>query len=198
MPENKCFIISKVIICNNTTIYQQKIIFPGLCYSMKIYSGIPVVQPLKKQQLKEHIRNFDKLISNRPHANVQKIRNMFGLPIHFAATIKMLYDCFWEGCEPVSSLLVAKVNYDFVQYIRNINKRKSALLSGYLKEKGVDNPEDIKWAVKRYFTQLGPVTHPKGIKQIVEKSTYPRSFETGIFAARSDKKSILYRFLSYL
>jgi len=147
--------------------------------------------------LKEHIRNFDNKITKDNVSKMNKIRNKWGLPIHALAAVKLLYDLF-DGCEPISTLFWSKVNYDFVQFIRNINKRKAAMLSEYLKSKGVREHDEIKYAVKKYFTELGmplyPITHPKGMHQIVENGTYPKSFETGILVARTDKKSLLDRY----
>ncbi|MBP3924028.1 hypothetical protein J6E39_02155 [bacterium] len=164
-----------------------------VCKCMKILPKMTYVAQNRKQVINKHIKTFDNLITDGNYGRVQKLRNFLGLPMHAVAATKLLYDAF-NGEGPISALIWAKVNYDFVQFIRNINKRKAALLSEYLKGKGVNNHDEIRYAVKKYFVRLGmpfyPITHPKGMKQIVENGTYPRSFETGIVYARTDKKSI--------
>ena len=165
---------------------------------MKIFPTRISITPNRRCVLNEHIRNFDRIITKGAYGKVQKFRNYIGLPLHATAIAQVLYDCF-DGAGLVTALLGIKLNYDFVQLIRNINKRKAALFSEYLKSKGIDNLDEIRYAVKKYFVKLGmpfyPISHPKGMKQIVENGTYPKSFETGVFVARSDKKSFVERFL---
>lgn len=171
-----------------------KNIFTGFIGGMKIFSLNSQINPITRRMLKEHIRNFDNMITKGHFSKIDKIRNKWGLPIHSMAAVALLYN-FYDWSEPIISLFWAIENYGFVQFIRNINKRKAAMLSEYLKTKGVREYDEIKYAVKKYFTELGmplyPITHPKGMKQIVDNGTYPKSFETGILYARTDKKSLL-------
>ncbi len=166
---------------------------------MKIYPNMSSVTPQRvdKRIIKQHIRNFDKLITSTNFEKVQKWRNFVGLPLHFGLFINCLYFAI-KGEQTLFYLCFAKLNYDFVPYIRNINKRKAALLSDYLRLNGVENLKDVKYGVKRYFAELGmplyPHLHPKGIKKIVETGTASRSIETGIFYNRTDKKGLCERF----
>ena len=149
---------------------------------MKIYPNISSVTPQRvdKRIIKQHIRNFDKLITSTNFEKLQKWRNFVGLPLHFGLFVNCLYFVI-KGENIPFYLCFAKLNYDFVPYIRNINKRKAALLSDYLKSKGVEHLKDIKYGVKRYFAELGmplyPHLHPKGIKKIVETGTASRLCE---------------------
>lgn len=170
---------------------------------MKIFPRRTVITPNRKCVLNEHVRNFDKLITTGPFAKSDKFRNFIGLPVHAITCLYALSNISPEHSQDLFFCLVgAKVNYDFIQFIRNINKRKAAALSQYLKLQGIENFEHIEYAVKKYFKKLGmplyPVTHPKGMRQIVENGTYPKSFETGIICARTDKKSLLVRLLKKL
>ena len=166
---------------------------------MKIYPNISSVTPQRvdKRIIKQHIRTFDKIITSTNFEKVQKWRNFVWLPLHFGLFINCLYFAI-KGEQTLFYLCFAKLNYDFVPYIRNINKRKAALLSDYLKLNGVENLKDVKYGVKRYFAELGmplyPHLHPKGIKKIIETGTASRSIETGIFYNRTDKKGLCERF----
>ena len=168
---------------------------------MKILPIRTKIHSTRKHVIDNHIREFDSIFKKDEVGKINKVRNYIGLPLHAACVLQALYNIF-NGGEPVFNLFWAKINYDFVQYIRNINKRKVALLSEYIKSKEGNNLNEIRYAVKKYFVELGmpfyPITHPKGMKKIVEQGTYPKSFETGIFFIRSDKKALSEKIISFI
>lgn len=168
---------------------------------MKLISLISISKQ-RKQILNEAVKKFDNNFMLNTYNKTDVYKNIIGMPAHFSMFAYSVYQLIKGDPDALMWALSAKLNYDFVPFLRNIVKRKAALLSRNLRQNNVNDPKEINFAVKKIFIRNGmplyPLLHPKGMKRIVENGTNPVSFETGLVYARTDKKDFFSRYKSYI
>lgn len=156
----------------------------------------------RKAYIKNCMKTFDKSFSNSSANLFAVSRNKIGVPLHFGTvlcgimkSISDILHCDMEGF--VDDAILTKLNFDFVQYINNINKRKAAAFFQYMKKNDINDEKELTYAIGKYLIKSGsyhyPLLHPSKIKQMAKTGDYTRSFETGIIYVRTDKKDLLHR-----
>lgn len=166
------------------------------------FSGL--AQP-RKLFLKQEVKKFNKRFPSNWRNGFPAERNICGQLLHLSILMAyidpFLIKAFASHNFPeiAACLFGAKWNLDFIPKIRNINKRKAALLSSHLKRMAINNPEELRYAISQHFIRNGmplyPITHSRGMSKIAEQSDYNRTFETALFTNRTDKKNLLQRFM---
>lgn len=177
-----------------------KFVITGFPTYMKISNIFPYTKgiPLKrKQYIKSCIKEFNK---NFPNTNINfypVTRNKVGIPFHLGALgicINNLINEFSSGnfFSVLESLFWGKANLDFVIYINNINKKKASLFSTFMKTKQITDSKELLYGTVKYLISAGsyhyPFLHPNKTKRLALKGDWDKTFETGIFAVRTDCK----------
>jgi len=176
---------------------------------MKIYNAKNLnISKSQQKVIKSSIKDFNnKNYSNTSSTFFAPFRNKYGIPFHLIA----LLGCINYGISDlfdgqigsaIFNALGAKLNYDFIPYINNINKMKAVQFQHYLTKKGLNDKNTLLYGVSKYLKKVGachlPFFFPKETERIACQGLFEKTFETGIFAIRTDKKSLIYKLRNYL
>lgn len=155
---------------------------------MKIIRALNIPQARKQVLNKEVANHLSRFSQNHiPGLFKDAKRNKLGLWAHglTSAGCAIGAGLVDDIALKINFIFGAKINYDFIPFLRNISKRKAAILVNTLKKNGINNPDEIYYAVQKCFSENGmplyPLLHPRGMKKIAENGTYLKSFETGCF-----------------
>jgi len=176
---------------------------------MKINSAkILNISKPQQQTIKTYIKEFNnKYYKNEAKTGFMAFRNKYGVPFHLGVTFYAVSTCLTnifdeQIMSALYSFIGAKINYDFIPYINNINKKKAVQFQHYLTKKGIKDENSLLYGVSKYLKNVGAVHLPflfrKETSKIAQKGEYKKSFETGIFFVRTDKKSLAYKLIKYL
>lgn len=161
-----------------------------------IYSSIP---KNRKQYISNCIKEYNKKYPNQAKGMFPVTRNKVGIPFHMAAFGKCVVDIFehiktGNFQEIPETFLLSKLNLDFAIWINNINKIKASGFSKFLKEKNITDKNELKYGISKYLFKAGsyhyPILHPHKTERLATTGEYKKTFETGIFFTRTDKKTL--------
>lgn len=171
---------------------------------LKINTSIPKE---RKIYIKSCIKEFNKNFPDTPANMFSVTRNKVGIPFHMLGFISCIgglikafdeQDCF----RILESVFWSKINIDFAIWINNINKKKASLFSSFLKKKNITDEKELIYGIKKYLVNIGsyhyPFLHPQKTKRIALTGKWHKTFETGIIATRTDKKSLMDKYQQHL